>query len=89
MLTHPGKEVREICKTLPWTEPGDKMKFDKVFKAFKDYCQPCKNILYRQHKFWNLKQEESKSVDIYNTRLKVQIDHCDYERESWPAAVKR
>ena len=40
MLTHAGKEAREIYKTLLWSEPDDKMKFNKVLKAFKDYCQP-------------------------------------------------
>ena len=88
MLTYAGREAHEIYKTLPWTEPDDKMKFDKVVKAFRDYCHPCKNILYEQHKFWSLKQEDGESVDAYNTRLKVQIDHYDYEREGWPEAVK-
>ena len=64
------------------------MKIDKVLKAFKDYCQPRKNILYEWHKFWNLKQEEGESVDAYNTRLKIQIDHCNYAREGWPEADK-
>ena len=64
------------------------MKFSKVLKAFRDYCQLCKNILYEWHKFWNLQQEEGKPVDTYNMRLKVQIDHCDYDRDGWPEAVK-
>ena len=87
MLTHAGKEARTIYKTLPWSEPDDKTKFHKVLKAFRDYCQPRKNILYERHKFWNLQQEEGEPVDAYNTRLKVQIDHCDYEREGWPEAM--
>ena len=28
------------------------------------------------------------SMLSYNTRLKVQIDHCNYEREGWPEVVK-
>ena len=39
-------------------------------------------------KFWSLKQEEGEPVDAYCTRLKVQIDHCDYKREGWPETVK-
>ena len=46
MLTHTGKEARAIYKTLPWSKPDDKTKFDKVLKAFRDYCQSHKNILY-------------------------------------------
>ena len=47
MLTHSGKETCKIYKIriLPWTEPDDKMKFNKVVKAFKEFCQPCTNIL--------------------------------------------
>ena len=37
MLTHAGKEACEIYKILLWTEPGEKMKFDKVVKAFREY----------------------------------------------------
>ena len=48
MLTHAGKYAREIYKTLQWAEDGDKMKFDKVQKAFRDYCQPRKNVLYER-----------------------------------------
>ena len=88
MLTHAGKEAREIYKTLPWESAGDNMKFDKVLKAFKDYCQPRKNILYERYKLWSLKQEDGESVDTYLTRLKLQVDHCEYDKEGWPDAVK-
>ena len=72
MLTHAGKEARTIYKTLPCSKPDDKMKFSKVLKAFRDNCQPCKNILYEQHRFWNLQQEEGGPVDAYNMRLITQ-----------------
>ena len=88
MLTHAGKEAREIYKILPWTEPDDKMKFDKVVTAFREYRQLHKHILYERHKFWSIKQEEVEPVDAYSTRFKVQIDHYNYEREGWPETVK-
>ena len=88
ILTHAGKEAREIYKTLPWESPGDNMKFDKVLEAFKNYCQPHKNILFEWYKFWSLKQQDSESVDAYLTRLKLQRDHCEYDKEGWPDAVK-
>ena len=84
MLTYTGKEAREIYEILPWTEPDDKMKFDKVIKAFREYCQPYKNILYKQRKFWSLKQGNN----AYSMRLKVRIDHCDCKRKGWPETVK-
>ena len=88
MLTHAGSEAREIYKTLHWNEEGDNMKFDKVTKAFKEYCSPRKNILYERYKFWTLNQKEGEPIHTYLTRLKVQVDHCDYHKEGWPSAIK-
>ena len=34
------------------------MKFDKVIKAFKEYCTPHRNSLHERHKFWSLKEDE-------------------------------
>ena len=59
------------------------MKFNKVVKAFREYCLLRKKILQEWHKFCNLKEDKP-----YNTRHKVQIDHCDYEREGCLKAVK-
>jgi len=88
MLTHAGKQAREIYKMLRWAEDGDNMKFNKVPKGFRDYCQNRKNVLYERHKFWNLHQDEGETVDAYTTRLRLQADYCDYDKEEWPAAVK-
>ena len=46
MLSHAGKEARDVYKTLPWRTEGDQDKFDKVIEAFQRYCAPRKNILY-------------------------------------------
>ena len=56
MLSHAGKEAREVYKTLPWAATGDDKKFDKVTKVFQDYCKPRKNVLYERYCFWNLQQ---------------------------------
>jgi len=88
MLTHAGKQAREIYKTLQWAAEGDEMKFNKVQKAFRDYCHPRKNVLYERHKFWNLQQDEGETVDVFTTRLRLQADYCEYDKEGWPAAVK-
>ena len=68
MLTHAGKEARKIYKIFHWDDEGDAMKFDKVIKAFKEYCTPRRNILYERHKFWSLKQEEGETIHVYVTR---------------------
>ena len=84
MLTHAGKEAPKIYKTFHWDEEGDAMKFNKVIKAFKEYCSPCRNILYECHKFWTLNQKEGETIHAYVTRLKVQV----YQKEGWPGAIK-
>ena len=51
MLSHAGKDAREVYKTLTWTEDDDKNKFDKVLEAFERFCSPQKNIPYKRHGF--------------------------------------
>ena len=88
MLSHAGKEAREVYKTLPWAAEGDDKKFEKVITAFRAYCEPRKNILYERHCFWNLQQSEGESIDGYLTRLKIKVEACEYNKEGWPAAVR-
>ena len=88
MLSHAGKEARELYKTLAWAADGDKDKFDKVVEAFECFCSPQKNILYERHGFWSLHQQEGEAIDAYVTRLKLKSDSCEYDKEGWPAAVK-
>ena len=74
MLSHSGKEAREVYKTLAWAVDGDKDKFDKVVEAFERFCSPQKNILYERHGFWSLHQQEGEAIDAYVTRLKLKSD---------------
>ena len=88
MLSHAGKEAREVFKTLPWTEDEDRNKFDKVLQAFEQFCSSQRNILYERYGFWSLHQEEGETVDAYLTRLELKIDNCEYDKTGWPSAVK-
>ena len=81
MLTHAGKEVREIYKTLQWSEEGDKQKFNKVIKAFRKYCSPQKRILFERYTFWTLQEEVDESVDAYLTQIKLKLEMCEYVAE--------
>ena len=81
MLTHAGKEAREIYKTLHWTEEGDDKKFNKVIEAFRRYYSPQKHILYERYTFWTIKQEADKLVDAYLTRIKLKLEMCEYATE--------
>jgi len=78
MLSHAGREAREVFKTLPWTAVGDDKKFDKVLEAFENFCSPQKNILYERYGFWTLQQDDDELIDAYLTRLKLKIDDCEY-----------
>lgn len=42
-------------------------------QSIQRYCQPHKNILYEQYKFWSLKQQDGESIDAYLVRLKLQM----------------
>ena len=85
MLSHAGKEAREVHKMLSWTAEGDKK---KMIAAFQAYWEPRKNVLYECHGFWNLHQLEEETVDAYLTRLKIKVDSCNYNKEGWPPAVR-
>ena len=49
MLSHAGKEAREVYKMLLWAAKGDEKKFNKVITVFKLYCEPqkacCMNVM--------------------------------------------
>ena len=40
MLSHTGKDARELYKTLSQREDGDDKKIKKVLKAFEEFCSP-------------------------------------------------
>ena len=81
MLSHAGKEAKEVYKTLQWTEEGDNQKFNKVIEAFRRYCSPRKHILYERYTFWTLQQQKEESVDAYLTQIKLKLDMCEYAAE--------
>ena len=89
MLSHASKEARDIYKTLEWASEGDQNKFNKVMEAFQRYCSPRKNIIYERYGFWTIQQEDGESIDAYLTRIRMEIDLCEYEKEGWPSAVRQ
>ena len=87
MLSHAGREAREVFKTLPWATEGDNKKFDKVLEAFETFCSPQKNILYERYGFWTMQQDSDETIDTYLTRLKLKSGYCEYNKTGWPPAV--
>ena len=88
MLSHAGREARELYKTLTWAAEGDDTKFNKVLEAFERLCSSQKNLLYERHGFWQLSQQDGEPVDAYLTRLKLKVDYCEYDKEGWIPVVK-
>ena len=62
MLSHMGKETRNVYKTFEWIADGDQSTFDKVLEAFQRYCSPCKNIIYERYGFWTIEQEDERAL---------------------------
>ena len=89
MLSHAGKEARDVYKTFEWAAEGDDKKFEKVLEAFQRYCSPRKNIIYERHGFWTIQQEDHETIDAYLTRIRMKIDLCEYDKEGWPPAVRQ
>ena len=46
MLSHTGKEARDVYKMLEWVAKGNQNKFNKVLEAFQWYCSLRKNSIY-------------------------------------------
>lgn len=40
MLSHAGKDARELYKTLAWKAGDDEKKLKKVLEAFEEFCSP-------------------------------------------------
>ena len=92
MLSHAGKEAREVYKTLPWATNGDDKKFDKVIEAFRNYCSPRKHILYERYMFWStvkllqpkIRFHSEPKMIILTERLHVIKNSTHEINNSWP-----
>ncbi len=51
---------------------------DTVLKTLKEYCEPCKNIVFEHYKFWNRTQAEGETVDQWVTELKNRPLTCEF-----------
>ena len=87
MLSHAGKEARDVYKMFEWAAEGGDKKFEKVLEAFQRFCSPRKNIIYECYGFWTIQQEDHENIDEYLTRIRMKIDLCEYDKKGWPPAV--
>ncbi|KAF0723562.1 Uncharacterized protein FWK35_00028038 [Aphis craccivora] len=59
----------------------EKTNFDTVVRAFNQYCEPRKNIIFQRYKFGCCIQQEGKSFDDFLTELKTLAATCEYKEE--------
>lgn len=81
LLTLIGEDGLNVYNTLKETEihEKDKLSFDKVIKAFNNYCCGKKNIVYERHVFLKCKRQEGQSIENYGTNLKLKAASCEYQ----------
>jgi transposase InsO family protein len=82
LLSHAGREAREVFETFSWEEEGHKTNYSKVTDAFFKFCNPRKNLLFERYQFWQIEQEDDEGIDSYLTRLKAQVVKCEYKKDS-------
>ena len=74
-----GLESLEIYNTFSWENEDDKLKIDKIFEQFADYCNPRKNVTYETHVFFTRNQKEGEKFDTYVTDLRNKASTCEFD----------
>ena len=77
-----GNEVGKIFSTL--SDVGEDKDYKKATKKLSAYFSPKKNLLFKTHKFRQLKQMTEETIDQYYTRLRQQAiirEFSDSEHE--------
>nr|XP_022902184.1 uncharacterized protein K02A2.6-like [Onthophagus taurus] len=67
-----GEEAVHIYNTFNLSDE-DRKKYEKVMKAFEDYMNPNKNVIYERFKLFNKKQEEMESFDNFVTKDRIAL----------------
>ena len=68
--------------TFTFSEDEDNDKLTALKKTFEDYVNPRKNIVFEQHKFWECKQQEGKTIDQFITELKTRSRSCQFGHQT-------
>ena len=84
-----GEEGREIYKTLSFTaaetttdEEGTTTwtrTVAEIKEAFKQYCEPRRNVTFERHKFNTRNQHEGEHIDQYVSALKTLAKTCEFK----------
>ena len=74
-----GEEALEVYNTLTIPQEGDEPTMEEVLVAFKDYCSPQKNVVFKRHQFWS-HTISGISVDRFITELRQKSKDCKFGR---------
>lgn len=72
-----GQDVVDLFNTFTLAA-ADKDKIDKVIQAFKNYCNPKKNVTYERFVFFSRNQKVDETIDHYVTELQKLAKLCDF-----------
>ena len=72
-----GEQSENILQSFALSD-DDSKKYDTVSKSFKDYFQPCENILSLRKKFYRRMQQSAESAEQYIRSLYELSGRCDF-----------
>ena len=82
------KMLESSTKPSHGSKKAMKRNLRKFWKLLKSFTLPQRNLLYKRHGFWQLSQQEGESVDGYETRFKLKVEYCKYDKTCWLAEVR-
>jgi hypothetical protein len=78
LLNTVGDEALEIYNTFTLTNE-DQKDYENVITAFKDYCNPRKNIIYQRYLFYIRDQKDHESFDEFYADIKKLVKECEFK----------
>ena len=93
-ITCIGKEALKVHNGLPFQSDEEKADINKVLELWANHCIGKTNIIYERYKFNNRSQEQTETIDTYNTTLRALAETCEFEMtlsaiESFVVSVTR
>lgn len=88
LLSLLGEAAIETYNTFDMADE-DKKEVAKVMKAFEDYCNPRKNIVYERYVFYSRNQGENEPFDQFLTDISKLIKSCEFDVEPTVDSILR
>lgn len=76
-----GEEALEVFNTFTFEAPKSETKEDDVMEKFESYCNPRKNLIFEQSKFFTHSQAEGEPYDHFLTTLKQMSASCEFKEQ--------